>query len=244
MCKTLLFKLIICSMAFAGPILLSKPLSAQGTVVRSITVQGESRKMVEPNEVAIMFGIETRDIDVANAHKNNAQAVRKVLNLLKDFKIAERDIQTTFVQLSPQIQHHYPERTGTQDKPIIYVARKEMRILLRDIQKYERLLTGLIQNGVNQIQQIQFLHSDETKFKNEARLLALRHAKEKAQAMVNELGSQLGETLAIQEGAIRSHLPVPMAFEARTMSEDSSSTTLAVGELAIEAVVSVSFSIK
>lgn len=244
MCQTRFLQSILYGMVLLGPILFVKTLRAQGSVVRSITVQGESRKMVQPNQVAIIFGIESRDKDVANAQKVNDQAVRKVLNLLKEFKIADPDVQTTFVQLTPQIQHQYPEGRGTQDKPVLYIARKEMHVLLRDIQKYSPLLTGLIQNGVNQIQQIQFLHSDKVKFKNEARLLALRNAKEKAQAMVNELGSLLGEVISIQEGSMRSNLPIPMAFEARTMMADSGSSTLPVGELAIEAIVSVSFSMK
>lgn len=237
---------MVTSFAICGAALLAKAASARDLAVRHITVQGEARKMLTPDQVILSFAVESRDPDVQKAQSKNNEAVRKVLAALKEFKIADKDMQTTYVQLFPQIQHHYPERQQEQ-RATTYLARKEMRVILRDLSRYEAIMTRIIQSGVNQIQQVQFHHSKESQVKEEVRLLALRQAKNKAQAMAKELGAELGEALSIQDGAGGYPAPVPMAFktmESRAMMEDAGSSTLALGELAVEAVVTVSFFLK
>ncbi|MFW7379687.1 MAG: SIMPL domain-containing protein [Oligoflexus sp.] len=220
---------------------------AKESSMGTITVQGESRKLVQPDQVMIMIGIEHRDQDLSQAQNNNNMAVRQVLKVIKEFKIDERDVQTTYVHLSPQVQHQYPGRGEQEDKPVLYLARKEMGILLKDIQRYESLMSALLQSGVNQIQQISFLHSKEEQLREEARRQALRNAKEKAQSMAKELGSQIGATKSIQEGGLRHSSPVPLAFktmESRSMMDEGGAMTLALGEIAIESNVIVSFYLK
>jgi len=58
-------------------------------------------------------------------------------------------------------------------------------------------LTGLITNGVNNVQGIDFRTTELRKYRDQARALAIRAAREKAEAMVGDLGVKVGKPISI-----------------------------------------------
>jgi len=72
-------------------------------------------------------------------------------------------------------------------------------ITLRDLSKFEELLSQSLTAGVNYVQGIEFRTTELRKHRDQARTLAIQAAKEKATALAGELGQKIGEPQTIQE---------------------------------------------
>jgi len=111
----------------------------------------------------------------------------------------------------------------------------------------------VLESGVNYVQSIEFRTTDLRQYRDEARALALQAAREKATAMAGELGQTLGEPRTIQEeandwwsgyssgwwsGGSGMTQNVIQEVNGSSASYDSS---LAPGQIAVKARVSVGF---
>ena len=72
-------------------------------------------------------------------------------------------------------------------------------ITLRDISKFDDVLSGAIDSGANVVQGVQFLTSDLRKYRDQARDLAIKAAREKADALAAALGQKAGKAVTISE---------------------------------------------
>jgi hypothetical protein len=70
---------------------------------------------------------------------------------------------------------------------------------LRDLSRFEDLLSQALTAGVNYVQGIEFRTTELRKHRDEARALAIQAAREKATALAGELGQDVGEPQTIQE---------------------------------------------
>ena len=64
-------------------------------------------------------------------------------------------------------------------QPVYYIVRKTIGIKLTNISGFDGVLSGLITNGVNNVQGIDFRTSELRKYRDKARTLAIQAAKEK-----------------------------------------------------------------
>jgi hypothetical protein len=159
---------------------------------RFITTSGDADIKVKPDEVVITFGVETRDKDLQIAKKQNDERVKKVLALAKEFEIDPKYVQTDYINIGPDydINHNL----------IGYVARKNIVFTLKDIGKFEDLLTRSLEVGANYVHGVQFRTTELRKHRDQARALAIKAAKEKAVALAKELGQKIGKPKTINEG--------------------------------------------
>ena len=58
---------------------------------------------------------------------------------------------------------------------------------------FEKVLTGLLTHGINTVQGISFQTSELRQYRDQARAMAVRAGKEKAEAMASELGVKVGK---------------------------------------------------
>lgn len=207
-----------------------------------LTVSGTSEVKVTPDEVAIVIGVESENAMLQKAKEENDEAIRKVLAFCAEQNISKKDIQTDYVRIYP-VKEYPQQRPGQQgEETTKYRVFQSLSIMLRDISKYDNLITGLLQRGINTIQDISFQVSDIEKYREQARTLALKSASEKAKKMASDMGVTLENVKSIDEHAPVSNPPVPYA----RMSADnfSQGTTLAPGQITISGNVTVSYEIK
>lgn len=125
-----------------------------------------------------------------------------------------------------------------------YVAVNTVSLKLTDIKQYEKIASGLLERGINKINQVTFGSSKLTQHQDEARKLAIKNAQEKAKSLAEAIGQSIGKAYYISE-TTSSVIPYPrVAMEMKAMSYDASSeegTTIAPGELEIKGKVTVSF---
>jgi hypothetical protein len=160
-----------------------------------VTVTGEAEVRVVPDEVILTLGIETWDKKLQVAKGQNDEIVARVLALAEDYGIEPQHVQTDFVSIEPRYRNGYYEESDF----IGYFVRKSVVITLRDLGRFEDLLTESLEAGVNYVQGIQFRTTELRKHRDEARALAIRAAREKAEAMAGELGQTVGEPRQINE---------------------------------------------
>ena len=162
----------------------------------SINVSGEAEVRIMPDEVILHLGIETSDKILATAKNQNDQVVAKVLALAEQYDIPPEHVQTDYLHIEPRYNDGY-----TQREFVGYIVHRTVAITLRDLTKFEDLLSDLLESGVNYVHSIDFRTTDLRKYRDEARELALQAAREKATAMAATLDQRLGEPRTIQEEA-------------------------------------------
>lgn len=164
------------------------------TTLRTISVTGNAEVRVVPDQVIITLGIETFDKDLATAKQQNDKIIRKAFDVIKEMKIEDKDVQTDFITIEPRYDNYYDKRLL-----LGYDVRKTIAITLRDVSKFDALLSSMIESGVNYVQGVDFRTTELRKHRDEARALALKAAEEKAIAMAGELDQEIGEPITINE---------------------------------------------
>ncbi len=161
---------------------------------RTITVTGDAEVKVVPDEVILTLGVETSNENLETAKKENDAIVQQVLKLVQSYGIESNHVQTDYLSVEPRYHDNYEKRNF-----IGFFVRKTIVMTLKDITKFEDLLTNVLKNEVNYVQGIEFKTTELRKHKDEARSLAIKAAQEKAVALANELGQKVGKPLMIRE---------------------------------------------
>jgi len=145
-----------------------------------IDVTGTAEIKVAPDEITISSGVETRDAQLNVATRQNDERIANALAFLKKAGVPEKDVQTDFIQVQPD----YYGPSGEQlIEPRFYIVRKSIEIKLTTLTNLESVLTGLLNNGVNNIQNVDFRTTQLRKYRDQARSMAITAAKEKADAL-------------------------------------------------------------
>jgi uncharacterized protein YggE len=209
--------------------------------IPQISVMGEGKVKVVPDQVVILATVETKGNNAKDVKKQNDIQMDAVLKLLKSMNLASTDFKTKRVSLNPQYDF--------EKKKHSYNATQTIEILLRDLSKYDELMEGLVVQGINRIDNVTFQSSKLTQYQSEARKLAMREAKTKADDYVSVLGQKVGMAITINDNS-QTYYPQPVYASMKTMSMDESAAaappreTMAVGEIEIIANVSVSFKLE
>lgn len=207
---------------------------------RLISVTGTSEINVAPDQVVLSLGVESRDKDLGLAKSKNDARIKKVLHLAHDAGVEPKDIETSTLWMDADYsEEKVPKFLG-------YEVSQTTIITLRDLTKYESLMTKLLEDGINRINGINFGVSETRKLRDEARSKAIHAAKEKAVAMAAELGQTVGKPWDISEESGRNSSGFAanssVARNGRTMGADES--TIAPGQVTISATVKVSFQLE
>jgi uncharacterized protein YggE len=69
---------------------------------------------------------------------------------------------------------------------------RRIAVILHDLSKFESLLSGVLQAGVNYVHNIEFRNTELRKHRARARSMAILAAREKAVALAKDLGQKVG----------------------------------------------------
>ncbi len=203
--------------------------------IPQINVNGEGKVKVAPDQVLISATVETKGNNAKDIKKQNDEKIDAVLKFIKKMNIPATDFRTKQVQLNPQYDY--------EKKKTTYNAVQTIEIVLKDLTKYDELMEGLVQQGINRLDKVSFESSKIVQLQSEARKLAMKDAKVKAEDYVSVLGQKVGKAFVISDNTQIYH-PQPM-YAMKSMAMDSNggaeNETLAVGEIEVTANVSVSF---
>lgn len=207
---------------------------------RIISVTGTAEIKLPPDEVQLTLGIDSHDKELVVAKAGNDRRIKKLMALAHTAGVEAKNIRASALTMGPEYSDEkIPKLLG-------YQVSQTVTVRLADISKYEDLMTGFLKAGVNRVDGIDFLVADPKKYREEARLKAVRVAREKANTMAAELGQSLGKPWEVTEEAdmnttayltanTRMRFDMPMQQEA---------PTIAGGEVTIRATVRVGFQLE
>lgn len=203
--------------------------------VPQVSVTGEGKVKVVPDQATISATIETKGNNAKDVKKQNDEKMEAVLRFIKKMNLDPADYKTQRVSLNPQYDY--------EKKKHNYNATQTIEILLKDLSKYDELMEGLVNEGINRIDNVVFQSSKLAQYQSEARKLAMKEAKLKAEDYVSVLGQKVGRAMTISDNS-QPYYPQPIryaAMKAEMSDMQAPRETLALGEINITANVSVSF---
>jgi len=217
-----------------GLLFMTMSYSQEQKQVPMINVSGEGKVKIAPDQASISISIETKGTKAEEVKRENDKKMDAILKFIKNSNIAKEDYQTQRISLNPNYDY--------EKKKHNYIATQSVQILLKDLSKYDVLMEGLVNEGINRIDNVEFKSSKMKELQSDARKLAMKDTKAKAEDYVSVLGQKLGKAILIADNSkIVSPQPRMYAMKSMAMDESASRETLAVGEIEITANVSVSF---
>lgn len=233
-------------------VLLSLTASAQLNQPPQISVTGSAEVKVAPDEIRLNVAVETRAETLEPARVENDGKMVTALAFLKQCNLSDEDVKTDFISVQPDYND-----SQSHVRPVAYIVHKSIEIRLTKIADFQTVLTGLLTNGVNIVDGIDFRTTQLRKFRDQARAMAVRAAKEKAEALTSELGAKLGKPCNISiydnsGGGGWNRNPVFNGYNnvvqnvasASAPSSDEGGDAFAAGQISISATVNVSFLIE
>jgi uncharacterized protein YggE len=211
---------------------------------RLVTVAGEAEVNVSPDEVVFDLTVSTFNRELRVAKTQTDERLKNIIALAKRYGVADADTQTDYVNLTPRYRGDNEARTL-----LGYSVRKDLVLTLRDVTRAEGLLSELLDSGVTRINTGSFRSSQMRKYRDQARDMAMRAAREKAAALAGAVGQKIGKAYSIEEEVpTRSYASQNvLSNNYSTVESDSSSAsegTLALGLIKISARVTVKFELE
>lgn len=226
---------VVAFVCFALTALRSQEPCAPPKIVKTT---GTAEIKVTPDRAVIQVGVE-RQSATAKAAKAAADSTsRKLLATLKAQGVDEKDIQTAYLDLQPTSYYEKHVRINN------FTATQSLSVMIRDLSKLDQVMDSVMSAGANRIDGIEYQSSELRKYRDQARDEAAKAAKEKAVALAQALGNQVGKTYSIEEVqqwngySVMGGLAANSAFEA---PEKSRGPSIAPGQLTVTASVIVSF---
>jgi hypothetical protein len=217
--------------AFAGVFQPSGADSAPGdTSTGGITVFGTGSANVTPDRASFSFGTVSQAATANAALTASSQSVARVVAALRKAGVAQADIQTSDVSLSPRMNDNNNEIVG-------YTASNTVTATIKKLGDAGDVVDAAVAAGANQVYGPNLLASDQDAVYRNALKAAVAEARTKAETLAAASSSTLGKITAIVEGG--GSTPMPMAVGA---AKDSS-VSIEPGTQKIEATVSVTFAI-
>ncbi len=192
-----------------------------------------------PDLARIGAGVVTTAPTATAALAENARRMASVREALKRAGIADRDIQTSSINLYPDYR---PDERGMGTPQIIgYRASNEVSVRFRDIANTGKILDALVAQGANQINGPSLGIDKPEAAMDEARILAVTAARARADLYARAIGKRVGRILLISEGGGQ---PVPYGRPMMREAAADASTQIEPGEQAVTASVMVSFELE
>jgi uncharacterized protein YggE len=160
---------------------------------RSVQVSGTAVVNVTPDRVLIQLGVQSNGSTPQKAESLNSATINRVTKALKSQGIDEKDIVTDWYVIEPV----YESYDSLHIKG--YRINNMVAITLRDIRKANKVITVALEAGANQVLKVEFYLSDLRTYRDQARALAMKAAKEKARDLASAAGARTGCVMNINE---------------------------------------------
>jgi uncharacterized protein len=163
-----------------------------------VSVTGVGEVTAQPDEVTFKVTVQNFDRDSNKARNDNKVRLDAVLSTLKQYAIERKDIVVDDLSLDTRYKSDDETRSA-----IGILASSRIRVTLKQVEKLAPLRNELLSAGATTVGNVDFKSSRLIQLRGEARTLALRAAREKADAMAKALGQSIGRAYAISESVPR-----------------------------------------
>lgn len=187
-----------------------------------------------PDVATIGAGVVTQAAQAGTALADNARRMTATIAALRRAGVADRDIQTASIGLSPQYRY------VDNQPPVLngYQASNQLTVRLRDLAGAGKVLDALVAAGANQLNGPNLSIDRPEAALDEARGQALATARARAELYARAAGLRVARIVRITESADASAPIRPMMMMARAKTAD---TPIESGEQELSVSLSVTF---
>ena len=226
------------------------PMSAMGQAVVPVPVLSGTRLDISatgevtrvPDLAIISAGVQTLQPTATGAIEENANRMERVRAALKRAGIADKDIQTSAINLNPEyryVENQPPRLTG-------YRATNSVNVKFRDLKRTGAILDALVAEGANQINGPSLTIDKPEEAYDEARANAIKVGRARAELYARALGKRVVRLISVSEGGgYRISPPMPYAAEAAQVGMvRSAKTEIDPGTQQLEVTLAMSFELQ
>jgi uncharacterized protein YggE len=202
-----------------------------------INATGEVTRV--PDLATISAGVVTRSANASSAMQQAAARMARVREALRRAGIADRDIQTSNVSLSPDYVYakDQPPRISG------YSASNQVTVRFRDIANTGKILDALVEQGANQISGPNLSIEHPEAALDEARTRAVAAARARAELYARALGMRIVRIVSVSEsGGYAPPPPMPPRVMAARAERDQ--TQIDPGEQKLQVGVAMTFELQ
>ena len=190
---------------------------AQEDIVKSsatISTQGKAEIFVEPDVASMTVAISRVNKDIDIARKSVDEAVEKIWDVMRVNQIDSGSVGISQVRFGRKFEYisDKENKVFNEDGDEIgvrtfvgYEVSTVIGVRLTDLSKFEGVYVGLLGSGANNISAVSFQTSKLREYKDRARTMAMKAAKEKADALAAAVGQTVGKAIKIDEEVERSY---------------------------------------
>ena len=214
------------------------PAVAQQEPAPSVTVMGTASVSAKPDMAAVTAGVVTQAPRATDALAESTVVMQRILKVVSDLGIPDRDVQTESVRVVPVRPQPQPGRATPPDI-VAYEVSNRVHVTVRDLALLGRLLDALVAQGANTLGGISFSIAEPGPLLQQARAAAIADARKKAEVYATAAGVKLGRVLFIRDQTAAP--PRPMVASRMVAAAP---VPIAPGEQDIEASVSVTYALE
>ncbi|MDB5459032.1 MAG: hypothetical protein JWO72_773 [Caulobacteraceae bacterium] len=216
--------------ALAATLGAAAPALAADPTTLTLTAAGETR--LAPDMASVTLGVAATAATAAEAMKQDAAQMARVIAALRRLGVAERDIQTAGFNV--QAQYAFPP--NQQRQLTGYQASNQVSVTVRELDRLGAVLDGVAAGGANEINGVGFGLKDPGAAEDAARLKAVAALKAKADLYARATGYTLGRLVNLSEGG--GYTPGPVRPMALMTASKRVETPVEAGELGVRIEVS------
>jgi uncharacterized protein YggE len=197
----------------------------------TIEVLGEGAAVAIPDRAVVVLGAVTEGPVLNAVQTDNAKTVTKIINSILQVNIPREKIKTHDYRI--EVQYDY------QDGKQIFRGYKVthlLQIVTDRVGETGKLIDTAVSNGANNVTSIQFTMAQPEIYKNQALLLAIQNAQQKAATIANTLKVALAAVPSQVQEHYQTNKPLPFTT---SLHVESAVTPIEPGQLTIYAAVRV-----
>lgn len=231
------------ALGLAAMMALPAVASAAEPIQPRIVVTGEGEATVAPDLAILSLSVMREAKTAREALDANNAAMAEVIEAIKQFGVADRDVQTAGLQIMPR--YNYTNKPdGTQDAELVaYQVINTLTVRVRDLVKTGEIIDKAVSLGVNQGGNIVFTNDDPSATLTEARRNAVAEATARARTLAEAAGVQLGRVIEILDQSFGAQ---PMQIQAKSFDRAmmGASVPIEAGETTYRVQVNMTFELK
>jgi len=195
------------------------------TTTLNLSSQGEVR--IKPDIVILSLGVSTEAATAQAATAAASQKVNAVVQALRAAGVAQKDIQTQYVQLTPR----YSDQSNAARQIVAHQAFSAVTATVRDMDRAGPLLDLAVAAGANQVQGVRFGLADPSIPERQARDQALHALQDQAAQVAGVLGYRVVRLVSVNAQAYST----PVTVERRIAEPMAAGARIEPGELTVRA---------
>lgn len=206
---------------------------------RTVSVTGQGTAQTTPDRATVILAIMARSQSVADAQQQAGEVAAKVLTLADEMDVPANRVDTMSASVYPDYRWN---QQRNEQEVIGYVAQRQMRVELRDLEKVGEFIERAVEQGVNQVMPPQLSSSTQRDAYREALEDAVEDARSSAERLAAALGATLGSAIQVSAGSSGGP-PIPMGMmrQATAIALDESAATYNAGDQTVTANITVTF---